>query len=185
MFLGPGLEFRDSYLHLHTFFDSLSPRPPVIALTASANVEGRAKIVSTLRLHNPLMVQTSLNRQNIRYEVRYPDAWNENVSQDADMLALLRELEATDAKLPCGIVYCRSKKECDRVAALLVKSGFPSAAYHADVQDGRRAAVQAGWIAGRIRVVVATIAFGMGAPLPALVNEALLLTHHARRRRRH
>ena len=185
----PGRTFRDSYLQLPAFFDSLSPRPPVMALTASANIEGRAKIVSLLGLRIPLMVQTSLNRKNIRYEVRYPDAWTANLSQEDDMLALLRELDAKCEKLPCGIIYCRSKKECDRVAALLCQSGFSSAAYHANVQDGRRVAVQADWVAGRIRVVVATIAFGMGAPLPALavaqINEALLLTHHARRRRRH
>ena len=74
-----------------------------MALTASANIEGRTKIVSRLRLRSPLMVQTSLNRQNIRYEVRYPDAWNEHVSQDADMLALLRCVRVMDiaARFSC------------------------------------------------------------------------------------
>ena len=181
--VGPGFTFRKSYLRLPTFFDSLSPRPPVMALSASASSDGRAKILHALRLRDPVTVLVSLNRPNIRYEVRYPDSWAEGMSQDADMLALLREVDAMGEKLTCGIIYCRSKKECDRVAALLCQSSLPAAAFHAGVKDNQRAAVQADWIAGRVHFVVATVAFGMGAPLLTLaaaqIHEALQLTHHA------
>ena len=136
-----------------------------MALTASADLKGRAKIVSMLGLRNVLMVATSLNRKNIRYEVRYPDAWPglASIAQDDDLLALLREPDALGNPLRCGVIYCRKKVECDRVAALLCKAGFPAGAYHADIAGPRRAAVQADWIAGRIHFMVATVAFGMGA----------------------
>jgi bloom syndrome protein len=139
-----------------------------MALTASANGEGRAKITRILGLRDPLTVRVSLNRQNIRYEVRYPDAFAANISQDDDLVALLRGPDATGQPLRCGIIYCRSKKECDRVAALLRQSNLPSAAYHADLTDGEREKVQANWIAGIIYFTVATVAFGMGALVLAL-----------------
>ena len=140
-----------------------------MALTASADGRGRAKIVRMLGMRDPLTVKASLNRKNIRYEVRYPDAWATHVSQDADLLALLREPDAAGQPLRCGVIYCRSKSECDRVAALLREHGLPSEAYHADLTDKVRKAVQANWAAGHTYFAVATVAFGMGALLFALV----------------
>lgn len=142
-----------------------------MALTASATIADREAIAKSLRLHEPHLVVTSLNRRNIRYEVRYPDAWPAGSSadnRDSDLLALLCAPDALGEPLRCGVVYCRKREECNRVAAMLCAAGVKAAAYHAGMTSPAREATQKRWGDGRNAVVVSTIAFGMGAQCCAL-----------------
>ena len=146
-----------------------------MALTATASARCRTDITRALRLRQPRLVMSSFDRKNIYYEVRYPDAWpEEHVSQDGDLVALLREPDALGGALRCGIVYCRSKDECHRVKVMLCAAGIKAAEYHRNISDSGREAAQAEWMAGRVTVIVATVAFGMGASL-ARSNEGLRL----------
>jgi ATP-dependent DNA helicase RecQ len=160
-----GTSFRPAYTRLKAFIDSLAPRPPVMALTASAGEKGRAEIATALGLRRHLLVMTSFDRRNIRYEVRYPDSYEHESWQNRDLLALLRAPDALGAPLRCGVVYCRAKGVCETVAKLINNARIPgitAAAYHADIGDKARRTVQADWRAGRITLAVATVAFGMG-----------------------
>ena len=159
----PGTSFRPAYTRLKDVFDSWEPRPPLMALTATANKRARRKIRRLLGLHQPHVVVTSFDRKNIRYEVRYPDSWVAVETLDADLLTLLREPDALGNPLRCAVVYCRAKDECDRVAKLITRAGISAAAYHAGLSSKERQAVQANWRSGSVVVAVATVAFGMGA----------------------
>jgi ATP-dependent DNA helicase RecQ len=181
-----GTSFRPAYTRLKAFIDTLSPRPPVMALTASAGEKGRAAIATALGLHEHRLVMTSFDRKNIRYEVRYPDSYDDPGWQNRNLLALLRGPDALGAPLRCGVVYCRAKDACEDVATLINKARIPgitAAAYHAGIGDKARRTVQADWRAGRITLAVATVAFGMGASarLQACCT-SLALTRCARHR---
>ena len=102
-----------------------------------------------------------MHRGNLFYEVR---------PKPADRGALADEVAALiTAQWPpsaSGIVYCLSRKDCESVAADLCQRRVASAAYHASLDDGARRAAHAAWAAGRVQVIVATVAFGMVRRLP-------------------
>jgi bloom syndrome protein len=173
-----GTTFRKDYANLKAMIDGWEPRPPVMALTASpGNASGREAIARALGLRQPRLVMTSLNRPNIRYEVRYPDSFSDtqktSEAQDDDLIALLREPDALGGPLRCGVVFCRSVKECNRVAELLCGAGFKAAAYYKDKGDAERKRVQTRWTSGDLAIVVATVAFGMGATARSSAFQAL------------
>ncbi|KAJ9574593.1 hypothetical protein L9F63_008220, partial [Diploptera punctata] len=101
---------------------------------------------------------SSFNRPNLRYAV-LP---KKGKSITKEIVTLIK------AKFPreSGILYCLSRKECDTVAADLSSAGIKAASYHAGLTDAQRGRVQGDWIADKIKVVCATIAFGMGIDKP-------------------
>lgn len=150
-----GHDFRPSYRKLSSLRNHL-PHVPILALTATAVPRVQKDVIDSLCLLNPLVLQSSFNRPNIFYEVRYKDLLDDTY---ADVCNVLKSEGDT-----CSIVYCLERTTCDDLSAYLSKSGISCAAYHAGLKNKLRSSVLDDWISSKIRVVVATVAFGFDNP---------------------
>ena len=146
-----GQDFRPGYLEIGTFISKLKKRPAVAAFTATATKHVRQDIISKLGLKNPLELTTGFDRPNLYFEI------NSVISRDDFLIRYIREHKDSS-----GIVYCATRKETDRVSALLSGRGFSCAAYHAGLSDDQRKQAQEDFTFDRVRTIVATTAFGMG-----------------------
>ncbi|HEY7984836.1 MAG TPA: RecQ family ATP-dependent DNA helicase, partial [Ktedonobacterales bacterium] len=158
-----GHDFRPDYLFIAKALRQLSEAradgqpPPVLALTATATPEVRDSIAAALE-RDLRVINRGVFRPNLRYEVI-------NVANNDDRLrTLARILEETPG---AAIVYVRSREGCEDVAEFLRRRCRIAAVhYHAGMQRDEREAAQNDFIAGRARVVAATVAFGMGIDKP-------------------
>lgn len=122
-------------------------------------------ILSALRIPNALVLETSFDRPNLKYEV---------IGKSKDSLKQLGQLLNDHFQNVCGIIYCLSKSECVDVSNYLNgKCKIKSAYYHAGLAARQRVAVQKKWHTGEVHVVCATIAFGMGIDKPDVVSIVL------------
>lgn len=145
-----GHDFRPDYLFLNGIKKQF-PQVPIIALTASADEITRKDIIKQLNLQNPLVLISSFDRANIKYFVQPKKSVLQNIIQYIN--------EHPDDS---GIIYCLSRKGTEEMANNLRENGINSAYYHAGLSSMERAKVQDDFIKDKIRVMVATIAFGMG-----------------------
>lgn len=145
-----GHDFRPEYVQLGRL-RSLFPSVPIMACTATADPETRDDVRRRLGLEDAPMYVTGFDRPNIRYTV---------VEKREPLQQLLRFLNAHPGE--SGIVYCLSRKRTDNVAARLGSHGINAAAYHAGLPADERRRVQDAFARDEVRVVVATVAFGMG-----------------------
>lgn len=151
-----GKSFRADYLNLG-WMASL-PRIRVIALTASATEATMQDILKALHMTNCSVFRSSFNRPNIDYSVRFPELLLDNgVDQFQDLLEWIRTNFADNAS---GIVYCRKSDVCEVLAERLTAEGIPAGCYHS--KHPQKASMQARWMDNTLRVIVATIGFGMG-----------------------
>ena len=146
-----GQDFRPSYLKIGDFLSALPRRPVVAAFTATATGEVQRDIVRLLGLRDPVCEVTGFDRPNLFFDVLRP----------ADKLSTLLKL-LRDRQGRSGIVYCATRAGVDRVAAALEERGFPTARYHAGMEDEARRQNQDDFQFDRKPVMVATNAFGMG-----------------------
>lgn len=145
-----GHDFRPEYLKL-AILKQYFPTIPVIALTASADELTRNDIIQKLEIPQAKVYISSFNRPNIWYYV----------------LPKRRVLEAIvsyikQRKDDCGIIYALSRASTENLAASLQANGINAAHYHAGMESAARARVQEAFQRDEVRVIVATIAFGMG-----------------------
>lgn len=145
-----GHDFRPEYRELTQLRD-LYPASTLAAFTATATPRVQADIVSQLRLADAARFRASFNRSNLFYEVR------PKRNAFSELIAILEE----SGEGP-GIVYCLTRNGTEDLAQSLQARGFAAAAYHAGLTSDERRLRQEAFIAGEIRIVVATIAFGMG-----------------------
>lgn len=144
-----GYDFRPAYQKIGALRERI-PRVPVLALTASATARVADDIMRQLGFRDGRVLRTSFRRPELRY-------W---VSRGEDKLGrLLRLVERSEGS---GIVYVRERKGTVRIARLLLQHGVSAAAYHAGMEMDERDRVQQAWVAGEVRFVAATTAFGMG-----------------------
>jgi bloom syndrome protein len=141
---------------------------PVIALTATATENVKVDVIHNLGMEGCNVFTQSFNRPNLTYEVRV-----KGKSKDAldDMAKTINTLH----KRQSGIVYCMSRKDCERIAEQLSKEhGIRAKFYHAGMEVQDKLEVQKRWQAGEDSVIVATIAFGMGIDKP----DVRFVIHH-------
>ena len=146
-----GHNFRPDYLRLARLARELSI-PRVLALTATATPGVAEDVARAFGIAAGDVVRTSMHRPNLALVVT-PTPAAERVER----------LRARLAELPGpAIVYVTLQRTAEEVAAALSAAGESAAPYHAGLEDAQRAQVQEDFLAGRLRVVAATIAFGMG-----------------------
>lgn len=129
----------------------LPKRPVVSAFTATATQAVKDDIVCVLGLNNPFIKVTGFDRSNLYFEVRQPN------NKDAEVLNYV--LSHRDDS---GIIYCATRKNVDKVYAMLAKNGIAVTRYHAGLDNDMRKANQEDFIYDEKPVIVATNAFGMG-----------------------
>jgi ATP-dependent DNA helicase RecQ len=157
-----GHDFRPEYLRLN----ELRPltHSPVIALTATATPRVLEEMIRRLELRDPVRVLGDFRRPNLSFSVRALR------SDAARTEALLASCEAAGLRGGVGagraIVYCATRKKTESVAAALKGAGFAAGHYHAGRTALARDRAKGGFDKGRLRVLVATNAFGMGIDYP-------------------
>ena len=147
-----GHDFRPHYRALGKHRVALG-RPPTIALTASATPATRADITSLLRMRRPVIALNSFDRPNLHLSVKRAKS---ELARLRETAYLLKRLRGT------AIVYVPTRNRTDGVAGVLRRWGFRASPYHAGLPAADRSALLEQFIGGRIRVMVATNAFGMG-----------------------
>ncbi len=144
-----GFDFRPSYLNIHKIKELL-PDIPSIALTASATPRVKNNLLQELRIPDAKVFEGSIRRENLILHRHFTP------NKEKQLLRLMAKLEGT------GIVYAKTRRSCEWLSTLLSNEGFASCFYHAGVDDAIKIKNQAAWIANKVKVIVATTAFGMG-----------------------
>jgi ATP-dependent DNA helicase RecQ len=148
-----GHDFRPEYTQLKTFRNSL-PKVPFMALTATADKSARKDIEEQLGLSNSKLFISSFDRKNLSIEVRG------QVQKKRKLQEISNYVERR--KNESGIIYCLSRKNTEEVANHLKEQGHSVAFYHAGMNHLEREETQTDFINDDTKIVVATIAFGMG-----------------------
>ena len=149
-----GHDFRPSYREIANVIVNLKTRPVVSAFTATATERVKQDIMGSLRLQNPVTVVTGFDRPNLFFRVVTRKGGKET---DNSVLNYVKKHEDES-----GIIYCATKKNVDSVYALLLQYGIAAGRYHAGLSLEERKRNQDDFTYDRIRVMVATNAFGMG-----------------------
>ena len=151
-----GHDFRPAFLGLGGAIKAVGA-PPVLALTATATEQVLDDIVRQLGLRDPRRFNLGVFRPNLHYEVRHTA---KDIAKQQHVVRILREIEGN------GIVYCATVKNCEAVARVLEGEGLATAAYHGRLAAARRRETQDRFMAGELKAIVATNAFGMGIDKP-------------------
>jgi len=149
-----GHDFRPSYLQMKILRDKLE-NVPFMALTATATprVEKEIKLILNMK-HNCECVKESFQRKNLNLIIL--DKKNKD-----SMIDILDKIKNIYNDMS-GIIYCHSRKKCEKFHHFLLESGIKTNYYHAGMSKKTRKKIQDDWKSGKIPIVIATIAFGMG-----------------------
>ncbi|MEU4717211.1 ATP-dependent DNA helicase RecQ [Micromonospora purpureochromogenes] len=151
-----GHDFRPDYLALGHLIQGIG-RPPVVALTATASPPVRDDIIARLRLRDPEVVVSGLDRPNLFLEVAHCPTDDYRWRR---LVALLR-----DDQRP-GIIYVPTRRAAEELAQRLTDAGFPAQYYHGGMATGARHELHEAFLADQVPIMVATSAFGMGIDKP-------------------
>jgi ATP-dependent DNA helicase RecQ len=149
-----GHDFRPEYRQLAKLRRAL-PDVPLMALTATATERVRADIISHLKLRDPDVFVASFNRPNLTYRV---------IPKDQPLKQIIDFVRKREHE--CGIIYCASRAATERLSEALAGRGFAARAYHAGLDADERARNQEDFLRDDVRIICATIAFGMGINKP-------------------
>ncbi len=148
-----GHDFRPEYLQLSFLREKFSS-VPFIALTATADKVTRRDIAVQMNLRNPEIYISSFDRKNLSLTVKRGINEAKKISEIASLIHKHRN--------DSGIIYCLSRKNTEKVVEKLTEMGIKCAHYHAGMSTEDRSEVQEAFTKDDIRVIVATVAFGMG-----------------------
>ena len=148
-----GHDFRPDYLNVRENIKGFKKRPVVAAFTATATPEVKDDIANRLDLNDPKIFVRGFDRPNLRFFVR---SNMKKKDRRTEALRLVNKLEGS------GIVYAITKKEAEALTDFLNENGVEAACYHAGLSAEKRNEVQNDFMESKFKVIVATVAFGMG-----------------------
>ncbi|KAJ0250590.1 DEAD/DEAH box helicase domain-containing protein [Hirschfeldia incana] len=160
-----GHDFRPDYQSLGILKQKF-PNIPVLALTATATASVKEDVVQALGLVNCVVFRQSFNRPNLWYSV-VPKT--KKCLEDIDKFIKENHFDE------CGIIYCLSRMDCEKVAEKLKEFGHKASFYHGSIEPTQRALVQKQWSKDEINIICATVAFGMGINKP----DVRFVIHHS------
>jgi len=160
-----GHDFRPSFRRMGHLRDQLGA-PQTVALTATATPDVRDDIIRQLALRTPEVVVGGFDRTNLLYHVQSSATPSE---KDAAAVRWLRGAPGA------AVVYAPTRRDVERVTAVLVRARINAVSYHAGLDAAQRQRTQNAFMSERARVIVATSAFGMGIDKP----NVRLVVHHA------
>lgn len=153
-----GHDFRPEYRNIRSMIDRIGTDIPVIALTATATPKVQTDIIKSLDMRNERKFISSFNRPNLFYEVR------PKLNKDQTIKEILQILKGAGS--PSAIIYVQARKTTEELAEMLRLNGISAAPYHAGMDSKSRAQVQDAFLGEEVKVICATIAFGMGIDKP-------------------
>ena len=148
-----GYDFRPAYLQIATI-RHLLPDVPILALTATATPEVVDDIQDKLGFKEKRVFRMSFERKNLAYVVRHTN------DKRSELIHILNSVKGS------AIVYTRSRQRTKEVADILNEEGLPATFYHAGLDNAEKDSRQKLWQEDKVRVMVATNAFGMGIDKP-------------------
>jgi ATP-dependent DNA helicase RecQ len=147
-----GHDFREQYLNLYILKDNFNS-VPFLALTATATIQVKNEIIKFLKLNNPFIIQSSFDRPNIKIFI-----YKKN-KDFCNSILFLKNLLADNF----AIVYCSTRNETENISKEITKTfNFKTEAYHAGMDFIQRKEIQDRFINGITKIIVSTVAFGMG-----------------------
>lgn len=162
-----GHDFRPDY-KLLGILKRQFPKVPLLGLTATATSSVLKDCEKILCVSQPITLTASFNRTNLYYEVHIKDSDNDATINDIASMIKNRYKDQS------GIVYVFSQKDAESVASELQKRDILAHPYHAHMEPDDKSRVHRKWTTGKIQVVVATVAFGMGIDKP----DVRFVIHH-------
>eukprot|EP01133_Synstelium_polycarpum_P008042 gene8042-9449_t len=160
-----GHDFRPDYKRLGMLRTKF-PNLPIMALTATATERVKTDVIMNLNMRNSVVFKQSFNRPNLRYFV---------IKKSSKIIDNMADIIKNNYPGKSGIVYCLSRSDCEKVSQELINKGFKAGYYHANMEPANRSKVQEGWMKDRIKIIVSTIAFGMGINKP----DVRFVFHHS------
>ncbi|GKB23104.1 ATP-dependent DNA helicase Q-like 4A protein [Tanacetum coccineum] len=160
-----GHDFRPDYQSLGILKQKF-PNTPLLALTATATASVKEDVVQALGLVDCIIFRQSFNRPNLRYSV---NPKTKKCMEDIDKFIKDNHFDE------CGIIYCLSRNDCEKVATELKECGHKAAFYHGNMDPDKRATVQKMWSKDEVNIICATVAFGMGINKP----DVRFVIHHS------
>ncbi|XOV68234.1 MAG: ATP-dependent DNA helicase RecQ [Fluviicola sp.] len=149
-----GHDFRPAYREIAEIRDH-HPNAPIIAVTASATQKVKDDIVAKLELKQPKEFSGSLERTNIMYQI---------YSSENKMQRILEHCQKHPNET--GIVYCQTRRSVKEVVTQLRAHKIPAGIYHGGMSSDDRSYMLEEWMQNRLKIMVATNAFGMGIDKP-------------------
>lgn len=150
-----GRSFREEYYAIPEFLETLPQYPLVAAFTASATEEVREDICNRLGIVGAKTVVTGFDRPNLRLMVQ------KSLDKDRDTVEFLAK-----HKNSCGVIYCSTRRNVEKVTDFINKLGYKALRYHAGLGPSERRDNQQEFLDGKCQIIVATNAFGMGIDKP-------------------
>ena len=150
-----GHDFRPEYRRIRPIINQIGSAP-VIALTATATPKVQHDIQKTLGMIDATVFKSSFNRPNLYYEVR-----PKTTSVDRELVKFVKSQSGKS-----GIIYCLSRKKVEEITEALQLNGIAALGYHAGMDSAIRSGNQDKFLMEDVKVIVATIAFGMGIDKP-------------------
>ena len=152
-----GHDFRPQYRQLSESFRLKFPELPILCITASATAVVIDDILKNLQITDALVLKSSFLRSNLTFEV-----WKKTSGVMDDIFHVI----STQFPNQCGIIYCPTIRDCETVAAYLLRRNLSVGYYHASMSLRERQEMQNKWMNDEVKILACTTAFGMGIDRP-------------------